>query len=76
MPTGEANAHRRIIAVAQELLPLMETRLKQQEVPDTLLRAADTPASQLETLLRPALVVTPVPPEQLLRASTGEEREA
>lgn len=70
------NAHKRIVAVAQELLPLMETRLKLQEIPDTLLRAADTPTSQPETLLRPALVVTPEPTEQLLRASTGEEREA
>lgn len=74
--TAKRSAHGRIIEAVQELLPIMEARLKLQEIPDTLLRAADTPTSTSETLLRPALVVTPEPPEQLLRASMGEEREA
>lgn len=67
--------HQRIIAKARELAPLMEARLQRQEVPETLLRAANTPASQTETLLRAVHATTSESRQQLLRASTGEERE-
>ncbi len=67
--------HQRLIWQAQELAPCMEARLQRQEVDGTLLRAANTPTSAPNTLLRPARVVTPESPEQLLRAGTLEHSE-
>lgn len=64
-----------VIAAARELTPIMEARLQRQQVPETLLRPADTPTPQPETLLRAAHPATAEPPQQLLRASTAEERE-
>ena len=73
--TARREPHRRVIKAARELAPLMETRLERQKVPQTLLRAADMPTSQPETLLRPACAADAEPAEQLLRAShaTGQE---
>lgn len=67
--------HQRISWKARELAPLMEARLQRQEVPETLLRAADISSSQTETLLRAVPATTLEPLRQLLRASTGEKRE-
>ena len=66
---------RRAHKALQQLLPGMEARLKRQEVPQTLLRASDMPASPPETLLRAAYASDHQPAEQLLRASRLEERE-
>lgn len=63
----------RISQHIQQLIPVMEARLKRQEVPATLLRASDTPIAHSETLLRPAHTATAEPAEQLLRAGTGEQ---
>lgn len=64
-----------VITTARELIPMMEARLQRQQAPETLLRATDMPTSLSETLLRAAHATTPEPPQQLLRASSGEERE-
>ncbi len=63
------------LEIVRELISLMEARLKRQQVSETLLRTANTPTNQPDTLLRAAHATTPEPTGQLLRASTGEERE-
>ena len=62
------------IASARELLPVMQARLQRQQVPETLLRAANV--AQPDTLLRPAHATTSEPASQLLRASTSEHPES
>ena len=59
---------RPVIAVAQELLPVMKARLQRQQGSTTLLRASDVTAIQNHLLLR--TVQTPVsePPQELLRS--------
>ena len=74
-PRWLAPSHRRVYDALRQAIPLMEARLKRQEVPETLLRAAAMPASHSETLLRPAHTVTPELPEQLLRAGTDRQEE-
>ena len=64
-----------VVATARELIPAMEARLQWQQAPETLLRAADMPTNAPDMLLRAAHIGTPEPPQQLLRASSGEERE-
>ena len=64
-----------ILSTAQELIPVMEARLQRQQIPATLLRAAEIPTSQPETLLRAATANACEPTGQLLRASTGEVNE-
>ncbi len=67
--------HQRISWKALELAPIMEARLLRQEVPETLLRAADMPTSQPETLLRATHPTNTERPQQLLRASQSEQEE-
>ena len=71
-------AQRRVYDALQQTIPIMEARLKRQEVPDTLLRAAAMPASHSETLSRSTQAAMPQPPNQLLRAgvSTMAEEDA
>lgn len=69
-------AHRRVYDALQQAIPLMEARLKRQEVPETLLRAAAMPAPVSDTLLRSAQAAPSEPSGQLLRAglmATAEE---
>ncbi len=65
-------SERYLIDEARNLIPIMEARLERQQVPETLLRAADVPASAPDTLLRSAFTAAPEPAEQLLRASKSE----
>ncbi len=62
--------HRRVNDAVQSSIPLMEARLRRQEVPATLLRSSDVPDAATDILLRPAHAATTEPAEQLLRAGT------
>ncbi len=66
------NYEQKLRIMIQDVLPIMEARLERQQVPETLLRAADVPASAPDTLLRPTFAAPPEPAEQLLRASRSE----
>ena len=76
--THESNEYpvsQHVTALIEQLIPVMETRLQRQEVPQTLLRASDASAALPDTLLRAAHTSTPEPTAQLLRASTSEHSE-
>jgi hypothetical protein len=66
---------RKIVHIAQELMPEMAARLQRQQVPQTLLRASAATPALPDTLLRATHATTPEPPQQLLRASTSEHPE-
>lgn len=56
--------------VAQDVLPLLTERVKQEEAREVSLRAANSPAYDPTGLLQPAQSVTIASGEELLRAGT------
>ena len=75
-PSIYPNVDRWLIDEARELIPVMEARLQRQQVPETLLRAADVPPATPDVLLRPAHAAMPEPAQQLLRASHASPEDA
>ncbi len=59
--------------IAQEVLPILEERLRQETSAARLLRPAESPRAAENVLLRPASSATAVPEEQLLRPSSSHE---
>lgn len=66
---GAAKLHK----TAQEVLPLLEERVKQQEARDISLRPSTVPISDTSMLLHPAHGVSSQPAEELLRADQADQ---
>lgn len=67
---ARSESQKRIQVAAQNCLPLLLSRVEQQQSSQTLLRAADPINCGTETLLRPASNTSLTAPEQLLRPSS------
>ena len=64
---------RRVVEAANECLPYLEIRARQENHANTLLRPAGIDQSSADVLLRPALTPPNEPPEELLRATSLEK---
>ncbi len=62
-----------VLSVAEEVLPILEERLRNETASSRLLRPASTPGDAAEVLLRPAGSASAVPDEQLLRPAVVEQ---
>jgi hypothetical protein len=61
------SGRRRVQKAAREAIPTLESRLAEQNRPETLLRASTTPEAHAEELLRAASASYATPEEELLR---------
>ena len=62
-----------VTQAAQECLGLLQQRIAQQQISQSLLRPSDRTASAPDTLLRPASITQDTEPAQLLRAGTNAQ---